>query len=431
MAINLYSKEYEKTILGIMLIDNSTIDVIRQIIKKDYFYFIKYGSIFELITQCYEKEQVCDLSILSSATVGTNINAVDVATLTDDVLSSANCEFYATKIKEYFFARTLKKACLESVENITSSNLNETIGSIDGIINKILNGQCLNRKITSHDMLDSFIERLHKSLTITTEYTGVDCGYPSLNDIFDGLPYGELTIIGARPAMGKTSFALNLLTNIAFKKYSATFFSLEMSSDNLMQRIITAETGVSKYFIEHGVAARSSNMLDKMQNVFAKWYDADVSIYDSSNCDKYLPTIQSLIRSEAKAGKKVFFIDHLGLVKYPDEKLERYKQVHEICFALHSLAQQLNVCIVMLCQLRRDTEGKEPMMSDFRESGDIEQDVDNAILMHRERGQGNESSIETKLIVAKHRNGATGAVYLNFLPQSTKFIEQPKSQNYN
>ena len=245
MAVNLYSKEYEKTILGIMLIDNSTIDVIRQIIKKDYFYFIKYGSIFELITQCYEKEQVCDLSILSSATVGTNISAVDVATLTDDVLSSANCEFYATKIKEYFFARTLKKACLDSVENITSSNLNETIGSIDGIINKILNGQCLNKKITSHDMLDSFIERLHKSLTITTEYTGVDCGYPSLNDIFDGLPYGELTIIGARPAMGKTSFPLNLLTNIAFKKYSATFFSLEMSSDNLMQRIITAERGVS------------------------------------------------------------------------------------------------------------------------------------------------------------------------------------------
>jgi replicative DNA helicase len=428
MGANLYSKEYEKTVLGIMLVDNSSIDIIRQILRREYFYFIKYGEIYDTILQIYEENQLCDISILSSKLSGSDVSAVEIATLTDDILSSANCEFYATKVKEYYFARMFKKACSESSENISGTNLNEVIGNIDGVVEKILNGQCLNKKITSQDMLDSFLDRLQNSIKLTTEYTGVDCGYPSLNEILDGLPYGELTIIGARPAMGKTSFALNLLTNVVFKKYAATFFSLEMSSDNLMQRVITAETGVSKYFIDHGVAARNMTMLNKMQRIFEKWHDADISIYDSSNCDKYLPTIQSLIRSEAKAGKKVFFIDHLGLIRYPDEKLERYKQVHEICFALHTLAQQLNICIVMLCQLRRDTEGKEPAMSDFRESGDIEQDVDNAILMHRERGQGNESSIETKLIVAKHRNGPTGVVHLDFIPASTKFIEQKKDR---
>lgn len=426
MGANLYSKEYEKTVLGMMLIDNSVIDLVCQYLKKDCFYFVKYGQIFEQIVKVYTKEQHCDLSILTSTLKGKDVSYAEVADLTSDIISSGNCEFYVSKIKEMYFARTLRKTCSESANELSVGNINEIIGKLDTAVNNILSGHCLNKRISSQDMLESFMTRLQKSLELKTEYTGVDCGYPSLNDILDGLPFGELTIIGARPAIGKTAFALNLLTNIALKNYPVAFFSLEMSSDNLMQRIVTSETGISKYFIDHGVAARNMSLINKIQRFCEKWDSCNVSVYDSSNSDKYISTITSLIRNDAKNGKKVFFIDHLGLVRHSDEKLERYKQVHEIVFSLHNLAQQLNVCIIVLCQLRRDSEGKKPSMKDFRESGDIEQDVDNAILMHRDRGQGNEDFIETEFIVEKHRNGATGTAVLDFVPKLTKFMEQNK-----
>ena len=189
-----------------------------------------------------------------------------------------------------------------------------------------------------------------------------------------------------------------------------------------MKRLTSLKSGLTIGSISHGTCVRSQNQLVKLQVAVSKIYEMPLYIHDESLRNE--KDLLSRIRYMAKInGVKVFFVDHIGLVKHSMPSMKRVEQLDDITQQLLHLAQELNIAIILLCQLRRDAEGKEPALNDLRDSGSIEQNADVCIFLHHERSKGEEEFLEAKVIVAKNRDGACGSSNMNFYPKLTKFVE--------
>jgi replicative DNA helicase len=250
--------------------------------------------------------------------------------------------------------------------------------------------------------------------------------------MLSGLQSAEMIIIGARPSIGKTAFALSMLDNIAVQQgnneaVAAGFFSLEMSGSLLMQRLLSSRSRVD------GNRIKRPNILSAKE--WGAINDAAALLYDSFILIEDTPNITlSNLRSQARRMKakediKVLFIDYLGLITVEERNLPRHEQMSLVSRSLKGLARELDIPIIVLSQLRRDAEGNEPGLADIRESGSIEQDADVVMFLHRERmntredrePDDHEEVIETKLIVAKNRNGPVGTIKMAFIPRYARF----------
>ena len=422
----IFNLDFERQILGAMLLDNGCIDAVELALRPEFFYSAENRGVYRSIAEIYEKHKSCDLLMLA-AKIG---NASYVSSLTDGVTTSANVDYYTTQIKNMYLAREARRVYSEALNSVDGDNVMEVMNRTDDFTVRMAGQSSAGEEDTMQTLLVRAVNDIDERLKSgqQTRYLGPETGFEALDELMDGLPLGETTVIGARPSIGKTALMQALLLGVAKQGTPCSVFSLEMTSMSLIKRTLASETRTKPYFIQHGLVLSTRGGIQKFNATVEKLFGYDIRYYDSSKTDRFLDSIVARIRFDAKKGVKVFFIDHMGLVKHRQVAMKRYEQVHDIMSTLQTLAQTLNIAIVILCQLKRDSEGKIPTLDSLRESGDIEQDADNILFLHRERAKGNETTIPTSLILAKRREGACGTVNLTYFPQIVRFEETAKEK---
>lgn len=190
--MKLYSEDYEQCVLGCMLMDNSCIDVVNAILKREYFFIEAYARVFDRISEIYAKEKSVNIVMLSGQTEG--IRPDTIASLTDKVATSANAEFYAKEIKNFYLARKLRQMCTENKDSVNNVNVNETLIKFDEAITNMMANSTTNEVDTAVKLTNVFIDELKKAVDFKGQYLGYDTGFNSLNDILDGLPLSLIHI---------------------------------------------------------------------------------------------------------------------------------------------------------------------------------------------------------------------------------------------
>jgi replicative DNA helicase len=426
-----HNEDAEVACLGAILLDPGALERIIPYMRADDFYKGAHGKIFQAILELSDRNEAIDLITLTDALRASGtLDSVGgpgyISGLTSSVPTSANVEYYARIVREMSIRRRLLRIASE----ITASAFDDGHESrfvIEEAERKIFEITDLQRTTSykqAREIVLKTIEAIEKLYHTKDSYTGIPTGFPSLDNMTSGFQNSEFIIIGARPSVGKTALALTMASNISIhQKISVGFFTLEMSDMQLMQRLVASEARIGSQMIRTGMLRPSDfkNLTDAAGLI----YEAPLYIVDMPNM-RLLDLRAQARRMKAQLDVKIIFIDYLTLVGSENPDLPRHEQIAEISRSLKALARELDIPVVALSQVSRDSEGKRPNLANIRESGSIEQDADVVIFLHRERGvekgsDGDTNVIETELIVAKQRNGPVGTIKIAFLPQYTKF----------
>ncbi len=423
----------EKSILGAILISEDVLGDAAEKLKPDDFYDDRHGLIFDAALKLYEKHTPVDLLTLTDQLKKTKKltkvgGSVYIAELTNYVPTAAHSNAYADLVNQSAIKRRLIQAGGEIAELGFSDN-----SPVDEILEKaeqkLFNVSSQNTKkdlISIEDILsDSFdrIEALHKN---KGGLRGTPTGYADLDRITAGFQPSDLVIIAARPAMGKTTLVTNLAYNVAtISKKAVLFFSLEMSKEQLVDRMLADASGIDAWKI------RTGNLNDedfsKISEAMGTMAEAKLMIDDTPG----LSVLEMRTKSRRVARKNdigLVIVDYLQLMQATTRSNDgnRVQEVSEISRGLKLLARELNAPVVALSQLSRSVEARRPQipqLADLRESGSIEQDADMVMFIYREAyyNPDTERKNMTDLIIAKHRNGPTGKVELYFNPERLRF----------
>lgn len=417
----LYSEEFEKCVLGCMLLDNSIIDDVISKIKKDCFCIGQNSLFFDKIVSLYNESGSCDIVMLSQAIPN---KVKEIASLTDVVPSSVNYEYYVNEIKKFYIARQYRNFAQEQANTINEKTVDEILYKTDDFINDCMSDNKKTEPVNAKQMAVTAIERLQYKINHAGELSGLDTGFERLNQLTDGFQNGDLIALGARASIGKSAFSDQLCVNIASKGIKTCTFSLEMTSEQVGERRISGLSNVPMNKMRSGFITSAD--VQRVQNAATKLYEYNdnLLLYDSRSIGCEFNEIVSKIRIHAKQGYKIFFIDHIGLVDCADrENCPEWERISYMTKRLKQIANKLNIVIVIVCQLTRDSEGKEPQLNNLRGSGSIEQDANTVILIHRDRQKNDEIMIPTTIKVLKDRNGSCGDIDFNFFPKTCKFEE--------
>ena len=430
----------EKATLGAMLIDWNSVSAVFTLLHEDDFYSQQNSIIFSTLLKLSKKGIPGDtLTLVNelSKEEGLLEKAGGVAYITaliDVVPTSANIEHYAKIVLD----KSTRRKLITVAEKIKASAYNETRDSnsiLDEAEKNIFALADMDQTSQVYSMLEivpKTIERIEFSYNHNDTLTGITTGFVKLDSMTSGFQNSELIIIGARPSMGKTAMALTMMEHISVDaKIPCGFFSLEMSYEQIGQRLLSQEARIPGTKLRNGLLKVED--FKKLQDAAGRCYEAPLYIVDTPNMQ--LIELRAMARRmRTNHGVKIIFIDYIGLISTENPSAPVYEQVSEISKSLKSLARELNIPIVALCQVARDAEGSEPTLSQLRGSGSIEQDADVVMFIHRERKKQEDGQIEpvqdAKLIVAKQRNGPIGDVELLFLSSYTRF-ENKVSESEN
>ncbi|OQX28654.1 MAG: replicative DNA helicase [Spirochaeta sp. LUC14_002_19_P3] len=433
-----YNEEAEMATLGALLLNFSTrlLDDVRQHVNPEDFFKGAHQLIFKSIIRLSDRGEGVDiLTLTDDLTAAGNIDkaggAAYCASLTTRVPSTANVSYYAKIVKETGIRRSL----LNTARTMMTSSYDEsidvrrTIEETEKAIFELIDNQRRSELKPALTVLPETFQIIEERGKMKKSYTGIPSGFSEIDNLTSGFQNSEVTILGARPSIGKTALALSMASNIAIKeKIACGFFTLEMTAVSLMMRVVSSVSNIDSNKIRTGLLSPSE--YSKLTGAAGQIYEAPLILQDTPNIP--LLDLRSLARQMVtKHNVKIIFIDYIGLISPEDTSLPRYEQISSISRSLKALARELNIPIVALSQVGRQTEGKVPTLADLRESGALEQDADVVLLLYRERLDKEEpeqmgmNPIETKLIIAKQRNGPTGTVKLHFIPRFTRF------QNYS
>ena len=412
-----FSLEAEQAVLGSVLLDPSCISAVTMILKPDYFYLPEHKAIFQTIIglDASMGGKIDPLLVLDALRKENIYNDESGKTyllqLSKNVPSTANVEAYAKIVREKFYVRSLILVAGEIKDNATNSGqtADELLDMAEQRIYDIRQGKTVVGPSKISDVISNVYQELDKRIT--------------------GLNRSDLVIIGARPAMGKTSFALNIARNVAvYGKRKVVFFSLEMSKEQLAQRVLSTEARVQS------TKFRTGNLSpDEWQHIAeASVFLSDVELYFDDTANITVPEMKARVRQLKNVDCVV--IDYLQLMKSSKKTDNRVQEVSDITRDLKMMAKDLNIPVVTCAQLARRTEtdkgrSKKPQMSDLRESGSIEQDADIILMLYREDYYKDSSDVpvedirvdEAELIIAKNRHGPTGTVPLAWNPDFTLY----------
>lgn len=353
-----------------------------------------------------------------------------LTSLTDIFVIPTHLKEYANIVKEKSRQRSLLSLATSIATYVYDNKSSEEIlDKIDAQIRRIEESVNLNDYSTISDALSKTleqIEQLEEKRKKGIHATGATTGYKSLDDILGGFHQGELIIIAARPSMGKTAFALNLALESSKRDVPVGFFSLEMSLEQLMQRLIAIEALAPLHSIRN--ALLTAEQWRRIQKATERLFNRTFLIDDTSQLDTR--TLRSKLRRVTKDFNiQVVFIDYLQLMNSTKMLENRQQEISEISRALKLIARDLGITVVALSQLSRAVEQREdkrPRLSDLRESGAIEQDADVVLFLYRDEYYKRENVSlphEIEVIIAKQRNGPIGTVSMMFNPETTKFLE--------
>lgn len=435
--------EAEMSILGACFLSTYALDKVCEEVTSEMFYSEANKRIFEAIYSLHQNKIPLDSTVLvNEIEKRENINSIGgleyLSEVVDSVISAANIDYYIDIVRE----KALRRKLVEVSTSITTSAFDEETETNDIIDNaeKSIFSVTKSRKAgefkTISDVMKNTQARLEDLAKNDKEITGIATGFYDFDKLTSGLHENELIIIAARPAMGKTAFALNLAVNSAINsKKNVALFNLEMSAEQLAMRMIAAQGGIDQNKLKTG--RLEHNDWKKVNEAMSELSDTNLYIEDASGIS--VSEIRAKCRRLATQGPGLglVIIDYLQLIEGSSRYAgNRQQEVSEISRSLKTMAMELSVPVIALAQLSRSVElreNKRPIMSDLRESGSIEQDADIVAFLYRD-DYYNKSAAEqtnasvTELIVGKHRNGSTGTIELLFERTMSNFRNYLKKQ---
>ncbi len=424
-----HNEEIEQSVLGAILIDKDTINIVSEIIRPVHFYSDLHGLIYDAMLALYEERKPIDiLTVTETLKRKKQYSKVDPSYLTDlvnIVPTAANAESYAHIVKENATKRFLIKAGTELAElgYQDDKDVKELLDRAEASIFSISQGNLTRGFIPIKQTLTESFDRIDELHKRGVGMRGVRTGFPDLDNTLSGMQNANLIILAARPGQGKTALVLNIAQHIAVReKIPVGIFSLEMSKEELVDRLLVAQADVDAWRLKTGKL--SENDFDKLTVAMGQLAEAPLFIDDTPGL--------SLIEMRSKARRLqlehkvgLIIVDYLQLVD-PGKKYEnRVQEVSVVSQNLKNLARELNIPVLSASQLSRAVEhrggDKRPQLADLRESGAIEQDADVVMFIYRPDSEITSGHIPTKLLIAKHRNGPTGEIDLLFRGDRIRF----------
>lgn len=431
-----HSVEAEQSVIGSMIMDRDAILAASEIILSEDFYQHQYGVIFDAMLELYNEGKPVDLITLQDRLkekdVPPEISSLEFAKdLLDAVPTSANVRHYAQIVQEKSMLRKMIKT-MEEIANTCYLGKERTEDIMESTEKKVF--ELLQRRsggdyVPIKDVVLNALDKIEKASKNKGTVTGIPTGFVDLDYKTSGFQPSDLILIAARPSMGKTAFVLNIAQNMAFKEgKTVAIFSLEMSKEQLVNRLFSLESRVDSQ------ALRTGNLTDED---WAKLIEGAAVVGKSNLIIDDTPGISiSELRSKCRKFKLehnlgIIIIDYLQLMTGGKHSESRQQEISEISRSLKAVARELNVPVVALSQLSRAVEQRpdhRPMLSDLRESGAIEQDADVVMFIYRDDYYNKDTDKKNiaEIIIAKQRNGPIGTVELVWLPNYTKFANMKK-----
>ncbi|MEA1909671.1 MAG: replicative DNA helicase [Patescibacteria group bacterium] len=420
----------EKSLLGSLLLDKDAIIKVADVVSPEDFYEDRHKFIFVAMLSLYEKTRPIDVITVTDVLRDQNkldqIGGVSYLTsLASDIPSSASVVRYAEIVATKATMRNLISAGSEIASYGRDSGkevdilLDEAEKRLFAVAKKHLRGGFTSVR----DVLDEAFERIDKLHENRGQTRGVPTGFKLLDNLLSGLQKSDLVVVAARPSMGKTSLALNFALNAAKEGYSIGMFHLEMSKDQVVDRLISAESGIDSWRLRTGNLREQD--FKKLSDAMSKLSEMSIYIDDSPGSNVIeMRTKARRLQSEKKLD--LLIVDYLQLMEGRASTDSRVQEISEISRGLKALARELSIPVIAVSQLSREVEKrprKIPQLSDLRESGAIEQDADVVMFIYREDYYNKESERPNiaDVIISKHRNGPIGQVELYFKPETMTF----------
>jgi replicative DNA helicase len=426
----------EQSAIGGMLLSKDAVADVIETVRGIDFYLPKHELIFEAILTLYSHGEPTDVITVTDAlskggTLGRAGGAEYLHTLTALVPTAANAGFYASIVAEKAILRRLVEAGTRIVQMgyASEGEVVDLVNHAQAEIYGVTGGVEAEDYVPLVDAIQVAVDEIEAASGSDGDMPGVPTGFADLDEMTNGFHGGQMIIVAARPGLGKSTLALDFARAASIKAgLPAIFFSLEMGRSEIATRLLAAESSIPMHTLRKG--NMDPRDWAKLANVRGEIADAPLYIDDSPNMT--LVEIRAKCRRLAqKSGLRMVIIDYLQLMTSGKKVESRQQEVSEFSRALKLLAKELNVPVIALSQLNRNSEAradKKPALSDLRESGSLEQDADIVILLHRETGLERDDPRmgEADLIVAKHRNGRQDTIGVSFSGMYSRFSDMPR-----
>lgn len=430
----------EQAVLGAMLIKKEAIAEVSQLLRPEDFYRDAHKIIYEAMLALFNRNEPADIVTVTNYLDKENkldkVGGITFVTaLANIVPTAANVNFHANIVREKADLRHLINTATDiaGMAYEATDDVSDVIDKSEKMIMKVANRQNVSAFTPMQEIVMETFDKINTLYESKGGLTGISCGFKDLDALTSGLQASDLILVAARPSMGKTAFTLNIAANVALKeKKTVAFFSLEMSKQQLVQRMLCSEGGIDSQKLKN--ADLSTEDWEKLVRTADKVSAAPLYIDDTAGI-----TVNELRskarRLKAEHGLDLIIIDYLQLMQGRSKggSDNRQQEISDISRSLKAVARELNVPVIALSQLSRSVESrqiKRPMLSDLRESGSLEQDADIVMFLYREDYYDPETANKniTEVIVAKHRNGPVDTVKMFFKKEFTRFNDLSKMQ---
>ena len=434
-ARHLDARDAEQSVLGGVLLDNATLDRVASVLRPEDFANPRHRTIWERMIALADARSPIDTVTLASALEQAGdlegIGGIEyLLSVSDSVATTINVEHHAKIIHERGEVRRLVSACAGIIGKANSGDYEDTGRLIDEAQQAVYEiGQTRTQKafVPLKDALKAAIDQVREAHRTKRAVTGMPTGFVDLDNLTAGLQAGDLIIVGARPSMGKTSFALNIATNSAQRSgLAVAVFSLEMPTTQIVSRLLASEARVQFAAMRSGHI--DDGAIQHVVEAVGRMRDWRIFVDDTAGLTvmEARAKCRRLASDKSIGGLGLIVIDYLQLMRGNPNSKSREQEISEISRSLKALAKELMVPVVALAQLSRSVESrtdKRPMMSDLRESGAIEQDADVIMFIYRDEvyNKDTDEAGVAEIIVGKQRNGPIGNIKLKFFKEFTKF----------
>jgi replicative DNA helicase len=427
-----WSPEAEQAVLGAMLLDQDAALRAAELLDHSQFYQDAHRRLFRAAVALTEQRVVIDhITLRNELSRRDELDLVGgadyIAELVDSVATAANLEHHARIIREKAILRRLIETSTAIIQEAYDGHqsANELLDHAEGRIFRISQERRQEGFVRIKEMLWPTMERIETLQKSGKSVTGVPSGFEDLDALTSGFQRSELIIIAARPSMGKTAFVLNVAANAAHEGHGIAIFSLEMSKDAIVQRLLCAEARVDSQRVRRGML-RDTDFTALARA--AGWLQQCPIWIDDSPALTLLEMRSKARRLRADNEVGLIVVDYLQLMRSPEYSENRVQEISDISRSLKGLARELEMPVIALSQLSRASEQRggerKPILSDLRDSGAIEQDADVVVFIHRPEYYDREDESKrgiAEIMLAKHRNGPTGDVTLAFQRELTRF----------
>ncbi len=435
-----HNLDAEKSVIGAIFLENQKLDFLIELLKPEDFYHKPYKILYKAMITLHDKREPIDLLTISEfLKKSKELESVggigEISSILDDIPTTANVMQYAKIVKEKSILRDIINTSTEVIENCYQEpdNIDEFLDKVEKkffeLSDNRFQASFSDIKTLVWDAVET-IEKIYKNKESTT---GISSGFYALDKMTSGFQPSDLIIVAGRPSMGKTAFSLNMASFIAIdKKIPIAFFSLEMSKEQLVYRLLSSFTGIGSKQLRTGYIAK--NQWPKISQAAGVLADGKLFI-DDTPAMTILEIRAKARRLKAQENIQMLMIDYLQLIRGFENRDSREREISEISRSLKNLARELKIPVIALSQLNRGVEmrsDKRPQLSDLRESGAIEQDADVILFIYRDEVY-NKNKEENKglaeIIIGKQRNGPTGSLELLFDKDTTTFKNLAKEDD--